>query len=203
MSFETWLLYLFAVTGLAFAPGPNGLLALSHGAMYGKKKALATISGGISGFVILIALSMFGIGAVMLASSQALTVFKWVGGGYLIYLGVQLWRSPSIQIGELKAEDHRSNLSLFRQGALAAVSNPKVLLFFGAFLPQFMSPDHSLLQQFFVMAATFAVVEFCVEYLLACTAYTLRPWLERKGKIFNKSCGGIFALLGASLPLSQ
>ncbi len=98
MALEAWLIYLIAVIGLSFAPGPNGLLALTHGAMYGHRKTLATICGGVLGFIILIALSMFGIGAVLLASSEILTVFKWLGGAYLIWLGIQLWRSPAISL---------------------------------------------------------------------------------------------------------
>ncbi|OLQ72818.1 lysine transporter LysE [Photobacterium proteolyticum] len=203
MTLETWLIYLVAVIGLSFAPGPNGLLALTHGAMYGHRKTLATICGGVLGFIVLIALSMFGIGAVLLASGEVLTVFKWLGGAYLIWLGLQLWRSPPIRLDPIEGKAIKSNMALFRQGGLAAVSNPKVLLFFGAFLPQFINPEQALLPQFIIMAATFAVVEFTVEYLLARVAYKIRPWLERSGKRFNQGCGGIFAFLGASLPLAQ
>lgn len=203
MTLETWLLYLVAVTGLAFAPGPNGLLALSHGAIYGRKKVLATIFGGVTGFIFVIALSMFGIGSLMMASSHVLTVFKWLGGGYLIYLGIQMWRSPGIQLGQLERGQDKGNLARFRQGGLAAISNPKVLLFFGAFLPQFMNSEQPIFIQFVIMAGTFAVVEFSVEYLVACIAHQLRPWLEKSGQRFNRGCGTVFALLGASLPLSQ
>ena len=78
-----------------------------------------------------------------------------------------------------------------------------MLLFYGAFLPQFIDAHRSLLQQFVVMAASFAVVEFAVEYLLARLAHRIRPWLERSGRRFNKACGGLFALMGAALPLTR
>ncbi len=94
-------------------------------------------------------------------------------------------------------------MALFRQGGLSAVSNPKVLLFFGAFLPQFIDLQRELLPQFFVMAMTFAVIEFSVEYLLARIAHHIRPWLERSGKRFNRFCGGLFALIGAALPMTR
>ncbi|MGF1686590.1 LysE family translocator [Photobacterium japonica] len=203
MSLEAWFLYLFAVTGLACAPGPNGMLALSHGAMYGRKKVLATICGGVSGFILVIALSMFGIGSLMMASSHMLTVFKWLGGAYLIYLGIQLWRSPGIQLNQDAHVDDKGNTARYRQGMLAAISNPKVLLFFGAFLPQFMNTEQPLWLQFVILAGTFAAVEFCVEFMVACIAHQLRPWLEKSGQRFNRGCGAVFALLGASLPLSQ
>ncbi|ABV86142.1 LysE family translocator [Shewanella pealeana] len=201
MALDTWLIYLVAVIGLSLAPGPNGLLALTHGVMYGHRKTLFTISGGVLGFVVLIALAMFGIGALLLASTDLLLVFKWIGGIYLIWLGIRIWRSPAIALQPVGKAVAVSQFGLFRQGALAAITNPKVLLFFGAFLPQFIDPEKSLLSQFMVMAATFAVVEFVVEYLIARVATKLRPWLARSGKRFNQCCGGMFALIGASLPL--
>lgn len=145
MALETWLLYLVAVTGLAFAPGPNGLLALSHGALYGRKKTLSTILGGVTGFVGVIAISMFGIGSLMMASANVLSLLKWLGGAYLIYLGIQLWRSPAISMEQTSAID-LGHTARFRQGLLAAIANPKVILFFGAFLPQFMTPEYSCLR---------------------------------------------------------
>src|SRR6187455_3319359 len=98
MEFHTWLLYLAACAGLSLSPGPNGLLALTHGALHGHRKALYTISGGVLGFSILIALSLFGIGALLQASIAWLTVLKWVGGAYLVWLGIQLWRAPPIDL---------------------------------------------------------------------------------------------------------
>ncbi|KHT62552.1 amino acid transporter LysE [Photobacterium gaetbulicola] len=202
MTLQTWLLYLVAVTGLAFAPGPNGLLALSHGALYGRRKTLPTILGGVTGFIGVIAISMLGIGSLMMASAHVLSALKWLGGAYLVYLGIQLWRAPAITL-ENKAIVDSGQWARFRQGLLAAVSNPKVILFFGAFLPQFMTPNEPLLTQFFILATTFAVVEFCVEFFVACIAHQLRPWLKKSGQRFNRGCGSVFALLGASLPLSQ
>jgi len=90
---------------------------------------------------------------------------------------------------------------MFRQGLLSAVTNPKGLLFFAAFLPQFVDPHRSLLLQFAIMAATFAVVEIATEFLLASLAHRLRPWLRRVGRRFNKACGGVFIAIGAALPL--
>ena len=86
MAFDTWLIYLLAATGLSLSPGPNGLLALTHGALHGRRKALFTICGGAFGFVIVIALSMFGIGALLHSSLLWLTVLKWLGGAYLVWI---------------------------------------------------------------------------------------------------------------------
>lgn len=91
----------------------------------------------------------------------------------------------------------------FFLGLLSALSNPKVILFYGAFLPQFVDPQRGLAVQFVVMAATFAVVEFLVELLLALLAFRVRPWLQRGGRAFNRSCGVLFVLIGVALPLAR
>jgi threonine/homoserine/homoserine lactone efflux protein len=201
MALHTWLIYLVAAIGLSLSPGPNGLLALTHGVLHGRRRTLFTIFGGTLGFVLVIALSMFGIGALLKASAQALVVMKWVGGAYLVWLGIQVWHSPPVGT-ELQVDARpRSGLSLFQQGALSALTNPKALLFFAAFLPQFIDPARSLWVQFVVMAGTFAVVEIATEWLIASMAHRVRPWLQRVGRRFNQACGGLFVLIGAWLPL--
>lgn len=202
MDLHTWLVYLLAAIGLSLSPGPNGLLALTHGALHGRRKALFTIAGGALGFVALIALSMFGIGTLLQASLTWLAVMKWIGGAYLVWLGLQVWRAPPIGIdaGTTSAPP-RDGASLFRQGLLSAVTNPKALLFFAAFLPQFIDPARSLVLQFAVMAGTFALVEIATELLIASMAQRISPWLARVGRRFNQACGGVFVAIGAALPL--
>jgi homoserine/homoserine lactone efflux protein len=141
MDVNTWLIYLVAIIGLSLSPGPNGLLALTHGAVYGWRRATYTVAGGVCGFVVVIALSMFGIGALLQASLTWLTLLKWVGGAYLIWLGIQVWRSPPAGV----TANERSAASMFSQGALSALSNPKAVLFFAAFLPHFIDPARNLL----------------------------------------------------------
>ena len=206
MALHTWLLYLVASIGLSLTPGPNSLLVLTHGALHGTRRTLYTVIGGTVGFVTLIALSMLGIGMLLAASGEALRVLKIAGGAYLVWLGIQVWRAPPIR---LRHDERPAGVvaarggQLFRQGLLAAVTNPKALLFYGAFLPQFLDPARDLLTQFVVMAGTFAVVEFAVEVLLAGLAQRIRPALERAGKGFNRTCGGLFVAMGAALPLTK
>ena len=201
MDLHVWLIYLLAATGLSLSPGPNGLLALTHGALHGRRKALYTIFGGALGFVVVIALSMFGIGALLKASLVWLTVMKWVGGAYLVWLGIQVWRSPPIGLAVEGRAAPRASWSLFRQGALSALTNPKGLLFFAAFLPQFIDPARSLWLQFVVMAGTFAAIEIATELFIASMAHRISPWLRRVGRRFNQACGGVFVAIGAALPL--
>ncbi|NLZ40353.1 MAG: LysE family transporter, partial [Comamonadaceae bacterium] len=80
-------------------------------------------------------------------------------------------------------------------------TNPKGLLFFVAFLPQFIDPRRSLLAQFAVMAGTFALTEVLTEFTLAAAAHRIRPWLARVGRRFNRACGGVFIAIGVALPL--
>ena len=201
MALDTWLIYLLAAIGLSLSPGPNGLLALTHGALYGRNRAGFTILGGALGFVLVIALSLFGIGALLKASVHGLIVMKWLGGAYLVWLGLQVWRAPPVG-ADLHAEARpRSGASLFRQGALSALTNPKAVLFFAAFLPQFLDPARSLFTQFLVMAGTFAAVEIVTEWLIASMAHRVRHWLQRVGRRFNQVCGGIFIAIGVVLPL--
>ena len=203
MAPDTWFLYLLASIGLSLTPGPNSLLALTHGALYGARRTLFTIGGGVVGFSALIALAMFGLSALLNTSASLLQVLKWGGGAYLLWLGIQLWRSPAMRLELAEGTECVGNGGLFCQGLLSAMANPKVLLFYGAFLPQFIDPQRALAMQFVIMATTFASVEFLVEYLLARLALRIRPWLANGGRGFNRCCGTLLALIGVALPLGR
>ena len=111
---------------------------------------------------------------------------------------------PTDKVARDLAEALRKPLggwSLFRAGALSAMTNPKGILFFAAFLPQFIDPARSLLLQFFIMAGTFVAIEFVTEVLIASMAQRISGWLARVGRGFNRVCGAIFAAIGVALPL--
>jgi len=199
MSLDTWLIYFLTCWGIALVPGPNALLVLTHGAMYGQQKTLFTITGGVLGFIGMVSLCAMGLGALVNASVTWLTVLKIAGGLYLIWLGINLWRSEPIapDVGRVS---HRSGWSLFRQVFFSAVSNPKALLLYTAFIPPFLDPVRNVFVQTLIIALTYAVVEFAVECIIACTAHSVRPWLARSGRRFNKVCGGVLVLFGVLLP---
>lgn len=203
MSLDTWLLYAVATLLLSLTPGPNGLLALNHGARYGARRTLATIAGGVLGFVILIGVAMSGLGALLLASERAFTALRWLGALYLVWLGVGLWRRPAATYRSTLARegDPRSSSTLFAQGFLVALSNPKVILFFTAFLPQFLDPAASLALQFVIMASTFALTELLVEGLLAVSAARVLPWLSTasNARLFDRITGALFVGAGVGL----
>jgi threonine/homoserine/homoserine lactone efflux protein len=202
MSIELWLLYLVASVGLSLTPGPNGLLALTHGACFGLRRSVGTVLGGAAGFLLLIAASLAGLGALLAASEQAFTVAKWIGAAYLVYLGIKVWRSPAaivaVEAGAAEAGGARPS-DLFRQGFLVAVSNPKALVFFAAFLPQFIVPGLPYWLQLAVLGGTFVVVEILYELMLAGLAQRIAPWLTRHGRLFNRIAGGTFVGMGVVL----
>ena len=201
MTWQTWSLYALAAIGLSLTPGPNGLLALTHGAMHGTKKTLATIAGGSLGFGLIIGLSMFGIGALLTTWVGLLVIMKWLGGAYLVWLGIQVIRSEPIDISRSKNAGNGKLRTLFSQGLISAISNPKGILFFVAFLPQFVNPRESLFTQFLLMAMTFIVIEFVYEFTVASLADRIKPFLVRAGKNFNRVFGGVFIAIGVLLPL--
>jgi homoserine/homoserine lactone efflux protein len=201
MALDTWIIYSLAAIGLSLTPGPNGLLALTHGALYGARKTLATIFGGSLGFAIVIGLSMFGLGAFLVAAPDLIIWLKLIGGLYLIWLGIHVWRAPAMRAAKVQEATSLSSQALFRQGLLAAVSNPKGILFFVAFLPQFVVPERSLLVQFVIMAVTFVVIEFGYELMVASFADRLQPFLAKAGKKFNRVFGGVFIVIGVLLQL--
>jgi len=206
MSVELWIVYLIAAVGLSLTPGPNGLLALTHGARYGSQRATFTVVGGALGFFVLIAVSLGGMGALLVASETAFTVAKWVGAAYLVYLGVQLWRAPAsiISPGNDRTQSSSADpLRLFVEGFLVAVSNPKGIIFFAAFLPQFMTPGAPYMIQLLVLGGTFVVVEVIYELLLVGLAHRIAPWLLKHGQTFNKVTGGAFVGIGVALGMAN
>ncbi|SMH56267.1 LysE family translocator [Azospirillum agricola] len=199
MTLELWIVYALAAIGLSLTPGPNGLLSLTHGVRFGFARTVFTVLGGVCGFLVLVAASLAGMGALLAASETAFTIAKWIGAAYLVYLGIRLWRAPGATVSadaDAGTARHASPLRLFAQGFLVAASNPKAMIFFAAFLPQFMVPGASFWLQFAVLGGTFALTEFCYELVLAGMAQRITPWLGRHGRWFNRVTGGTFVGIG-------
>lgn len=208
MTLDLWLLYLLAAVGLSLTPGPNGLLSLTHGARFGVRATVWTVSGGAVGFLLLIAVSLAGMGTLLAASERAFTVAKWAGAAYLVWLGVRLWRAPpafanltTTPVPLLIAAGRPGRL--FGEGFMVAASNPKALVFFAAFLPQFMVADAArsvpFVEQLAVFGGTFVAVEVAYELLLAAMAQRIAPRLARWGRWFNRGAGATFIGIGALL----
>ena len=205
MSLEIWTVYALAVVALSVTPGPNGLLCLNHAVRFGFRRTVFTALGSIAGMVMLIGASMAGLGALMLTSEWLFTIVKWVGAAYLVGLGIHMWLAPAATISVRQATglDIISRRRAGAQGALVALSNPKALLFFATFLPQFMQPDVSLWLQFAIFAGTLAVIEFSYELLLAGAGRQVSGWIARHGRVFNRITGGAFVAVGGMIAFSE
>ncbi|MCY3789042.1 MAG: LysE family translocator [Gemmatimonadetes bacterium] len=204
MSLHIWSLYASAVLLLCLTPGPNSLLAITNGARFGVGKALFSTLGCAAGLTLLIGASLSGLGLVLAASEAVFYIIKWFGACYLIYLGISLVRARGSFADVRKASRLAAppgGFYLFGQGLWIVVMNPKVVIFFAAFLPQFYVPQHGLVPQFLVMAGTFAGIAVVVEILLAIFASQLvaRVATSTGMRMFNRATGGVFVLAGAYL----
>ena len=162
---------------------------------------LWTIFGGSFGFVAVIALSMFSIGALLQTSLVWLTVLE--AGAAPISCG---WASRCGAPGAGRRADgalssERGGWSLFRRGALSAMTNPRASCSSPPSCRSSSTRRAALVAQFLIMAGTFAGIEAITEFVIASIGAPHPPWLERSGKRFNQACGGIFIAIGAALPL--
>jgi homoserine/homoserine lactone efflux protein len=165
MTFKTWLLFLVMETALSLSPGPAVFYVVSQGVRGALRRALPAAAGILSANGIYFALSATSLGAIIAASAQFFTVAKWVGAGYLIYLGIKALRSAnsmhSVALGDRAAAG--GDLRGVYLGALTLqLANPKALLFFLALLPQFIDPTVPVVPQMLILAATSMVPEFCI-----------------------------------------
>jgi homoserine/homoserine lactone efflux protein len=199
MTLSTYLLYLLAVSLLIITPGPTMLMTLTNSVNHGPWRALASLSGALAANFAIMMLSALGLGAVLAASQAAFTTLKLIGAAYLIWLGVRTFRNGGgLQLGGDAAPRGRS---LFMQGVLVGASNPKSLLFFTAFFPQFIDPAAPFLPQFLVLSLTFLVGDFAILGAGASGVGRVAPWLRQAHVVrwINRVCGGLFALLGGLL----
>ena len=132
MSLQLWLAYVAAVFVISGTPGPNMLLALTHGIHHGLRGSVSTMLGLLSGLALILSISLAGLGAVLLASSVVFEVLKYLGAAYLIYLGVRTWRRPQQDLETGQRRDVRQAGQRFRIGVFVSLSNPKAILFFGS-----------------------------------------------------------------------
>lgn len=208
MTLQTWILFVSTVFLITASPGPNALLALTHGAKHGAGRAAATVLGSLTGFMVLLALSLVGLGALLAASATAFQIVKWLGALYLIYLGIKTWRSNpeavSANTGAL-SDTEIVRRSLFRKGFLVAISNPKILVFFAAFFPQFIIPSEPQLPQILVLASTFVLLELSWQLTYALGGGQLSRWLGRSevARWFNRVTGGLFVGSGLLVAFSK
>ncbi len=197
MTIELYLAYVAATIIVLLIPGPTVMVVVSYALARGRRSALATVPGVVLGDLLAMSASLAGLGAVMAASAELFTVLKYVGAAYLIYLGIKMWRaSPEAPADLARARRERAMLS--HSFAVTAL-NPKSIVFFVAFLPQFIAAGAPLLPQLLILGATFLVLAFLNALGYAWLAGSIHGAVRRPGvlKAMTRAGGGV--LIGAGL----
>ncbi|MEY8837514.1 LysE family translocator [Cribrihabitans sp. XS_ASV171] len=180
MEFHVWLAFASASIALLLIPGPTVLLILSYALSQGRRVALATVAGVALGDLIAMSASLAGLGALVLASSQLFVLLKWVGAAYLVYLGVKLFRSaPNAALAVSTEARAASPRTVFAHATAVTALNPKSIVFFIAFVPQFVDPGAALVPQFGVLIATFVGFAALNALAYALLADSLRQRIAR------------------------
>jgi threonine/homoserine/homoserine lactone efflux protein len=199
MALDVWITFAIAAEIILVIPGPTILLVVSQAIAYGRRSVVPLVVGVLLGDFTAMTLSMLGLGAVLAASAALFTVLKWIGAGYLFFLGIRLWRTRPEDRSGSAGEPETSGSALLKSAFFVTALNPKSIAFFVAFLPQFVNTAAPLPIQLTILGATFLALATVNAALYAVFAGELRDtmrsprvrrWLDR--------CGGS-ALIGAGV----
>lgn len=199
MSFEHWFAFAAASAVLLAIPGPTILLVISYALGHGRKIAGATVAGVALGDFTAMTASMLGLGALLATSAAVFTVLKWVGAAYLVWLGIKLWRAPVANDSGSTVETSPAErpLRIFLHTYAVTALNPKSILFFVAFLPQFLDLSRPLFAQMAIFETTFLILATInaalYAWLAAAAGSTIRKPNVRR--IVNRLGGSL--LIGA------
>lgn len=204
MDFAVLAVFLPACFALNMAPGPNNLLSISNATRYGLRTSCLAGIGRLLAFAIMIALASAGLAIVLQTSALVFYAIKIVGAAYLFYLAYQLWNATAQT--ECEAEQIRIDLwGLMRHEFLVAAGNPKAILIFTAFLPQFVNPNGNIGAQFTVLGILFLLLEWLAIGIYAFIGLRLRRWFAqpRGQKIFNRCCAGLLSAAASALLVAR
>jgi len=208
MTLTTLILFLGASMALTIAPGPDNIFIITQGLARGRRSAIVTAWGMCSGITVHTLAAAAGISALFYSSALAFQVVKYAGAAYLLYLAWQVLRERgplAVRSGGTVAGP--GGAALFRRGFIMNVLNPKVALFFLAFLPQFTVREAgSIPVQMVVLGLVFMAQALVIFTIIGFFSGSVGGWLQRRpkaGLYFNRLAGGIFALLGLRLALVE
>ncbi|WP_280553533.1 homoserine/homoserine lactone efflux protein [Halomonas sp. 25-S5] len=200
MTFSIWITFLVAAVLISMSPGAGAVNSMSSGLRHGVRKSMPTILGQQFGYGVQIVLVGAGLGAIVASSNIALSVIKWMGVAYLVWLGIQKWReSPVEATGETPTGI--SKKQQFWNGALVNLTNPKATIFLIALFPQFLVAGIPHGPQLATMGATLILVDILVMIGYALLASQLfrfltTPWRQRQ---MNRVFGGLFVTAAVAL----
>lgn len=204
MAFDLWLAFLLAAMVISVTPGPGAVTSMSAGLQYGYWVALRAILGLQTALLIQLAVVAAGLGVLLATSAAVFDLVKLAGAAYLIWLGVQKWRSPMSGVGEAGLVPAPPN-GLFLQGLLVNLSNPKAILFIAALVPQFVDPAGPQWPQFLLIGITMCAVDILVMSGYALLVWRLRRCLRsaRALQTQNRLFAGFFITAGIVLGASS
>jgi threonine/homoserine/homoserine lactone efflux protein len=202
MSPELYFAFLAATLVMLVIPGPNVTLIVANAVAYGTRFGLFTVLCTSLSIVPLLILTVAGMSAMLGFVSHWFEVLRWIGVVYLIYLGLEALRAPTPDLAAIRP-DPRSTRAIAMRAVLVALTNPKTLLFFGAFFPQFLDPSRDPTQQLAIMAVTFFVAAAISDSCYALAAGRVRPVLVRAGRWVNRVTGSVLITCGVGLALAR
>ena len=210
MPFDLWVSFTIAAAILAVAPGPDNLFVLLQSAMYGARAGVFVTLGLCVGVFIQTLLAAFGVAAVVAASPTLLMIIQLAGAAYLLYLAWGAWNAPvGASTGDTeKKYPQLTPFQLFRRGILMNITNPKVLIFFLAFFPQFIregTSDWDVMIQMLIMGLTFMVLTLSIFSVLAWCAGSLAEKLlsPRMQYLLNKVSACVFIILAITVLITK
>ncbi len=208
MTITTLFLFLCASMALTVAPGPDNIFVVTQGMARGRRAALVTAWGMCSGVTVHTLAAAAGISALFYSSALAFRSVKYAGAAYLLYLAWQMLReNGSMTLSPVSSVAAPSTSALFRRGFIMNVLNPKVALFFLAFLPQFTVREAGNIPlQMLLLGFIFMVQGMVIFTLIGFFSGNVGRWIGRRpraGRYFTWLAGGIFATLGLRLALAE
>ena len=200
MPLELYFTFVLATAVLILMPGPNVALIVANSVAHGARYGLLTVAGTSSAMVVQLGLTILGMTTVLALLAEWFEWLRWIGVAYLVYLGVQAWRAPPVDLTQARPQP-RSTRTIFARGLLVSLTNPKTLLFYGAFLPQFVSPGADLTGQLILLSVTFLAIAVLLDSGWALLAARFRAALAVNGRLRNRVTGGL--LIGAGVGLAM
>jgi threonine/homoserine/homoserine lactone efflux protein len=202
MSLDLYLGFVLACVVLIVIPGPNVALIVANSVAHGARFGLLTVAGTSSAVVVQLALTVLGANVVLNFLAASFDWLRWLGVAYLVWLGIAAWRAPAVDLGQVGPQARSARL-IFARGLLVGLTNPKTLLFYGAFLPQFITPGPTAADQLLLLAVTFLVVAVVLDSAWALLAGRLRALLVTHVRLRNRLTGGLLMGAGVGLALAR
>jgi threonine/homoserine/homoserine lactone efflux protein len=201
-----FVLFVGVSWALIIAPGPDMLYVITRGVAHGRKAGILSAIGVVCGILVHTTAAAFGLTLLLQTSALAFLVVKFIGATYLIYLGIKTWREKSTFQLQTPVPSAKSS-ALFWQGVLSNVLNPKIAIFFLAFLPQFVDKGSSQVTlQMVILGSTFACFGLCFLLIVGYFSGSMGSWLVQRPKyaqFFQRLAGGILIGLGIRLALTE